>query len=119
MTNNQLIIRPHAKFSQWVDDIIEDRENVDVVLCEVYQEGFLAGADAELDACCEWVTKWKSPSSAGLLRRDRRPKPPSLAEQAFAALSKIENNEATYGDADIISKALHKLQQYEKQEHND
>lgn len=82
MTNNQLIIRPHAKFSQWVDDIIEERENVDVVLCEVYQEGFLAGADAELDACCEWM-------QAGFgdmgnfpekLRASRRPKPPSLAQ---------------------------------------
>lgn len=75
----------------------------------------LWGANQELEACCEWVTKWKSPSSAGLLRRDRRPKPPSLSEQAFAALSKIENNEATYGDAGIILKALHKLQQYEQQ----
>lgn len=80
------------------------------------------GADQELEACSQWIHGWYGNGSrevVGNLYVARRPKPPSLAERAFAALSKIENNEATYGDADIISKALHKLQQYEKQEHND
>ena len=45
------------------------------------------GADQELEACCEWLEKncgrWEIPAS---LRAARRPKSPSLKEQAFAAL---------------------------------
>jgi hypothetical protein len=48
------------------------------------------GADQELEACCEWIVQncgqlhwWEIPAS---LRADRRPKPPSLKEQALKAL---------------------------------
>jgi hypothetical protein len=46
------------------------------------------GADAELDACCEWIPKW-TPWDADQLRADRRPKPPSLKEQALEQLDGI------------------------------
>jgi hypothetical protein len=41
------------------------------------------GADQELEVCCRWadVTGWVGAGSA--LRRFRRPKPPSLKEQAL------------------------------------
>ena len=42
-------------------------------------------ADQELEACCKWLPKLP-PWSADDLRRHRRPKPPSLAEQATAEL---------------------------------
>jgi len=67
---------PHSKFSQRVDDITENRENVDVILDEVYRKGFLAGADAELEACVEWLAqncgRWELSSA---LRAARRPSP--------------------------------------------
>lgn len=45
------------------------------------------GADQELRACCEWLEqnqeRWEIPAS---LRAARRPKPPSLKQQALEAL---------------------------------
>ncbi len=52
------------------------------------------GADQELDACCEWVDwKWSGIKSREL-RASRRFKPPSLKEQALAALNEIEDRHA-------------------------
>ena len=50
------------------------------------------GADQELGACCEWLKDF--PHFIGIeeqLRAARRPKPPSLKEQALAALNEIED----------------------------
>ena len=44
------------------------------------------GADQELEACCEWLDSKGSPN-ASRLRAARRPKPPSLREQALDALN--------------------------------
>jgi hypothetical protein len=47
------------------------------------------GADQELEACCEWL-HWQNlathPELIPSLRAARRPKPPSLKEQALQAL---------------------------------
>jgi hypothetical protein len=47
------------------------------------------GADQELEACCEWLDTEKILTKDGgyirKLRAARRPKPPSLKEQALAA----------------------------------
>ncbi len=65
------------------------------------------GADQELEACCEWLEN--QPQWMEDLRAARRPKPPSLKEQALDSLRKIEDNNATYLDADIIRRALEAL----------
>jgi hypothetical protein len=50
------------------------------------------GADQELEACCEWfVRDWTDVETADKLRAARRPKPPSLKEQALAELAEWEN----------------------------
>ena len=69
------------------------------------------GADQELDACVEWLRQsnsdWEISRS---LRIDRRPKPPSLKEQALKALTAIEGDFNTVGDrADTIRRALEAL----------
>jgi hypothetical protein len=66
------------------------------------------GADQELEACCAWLPKLP-PWSADDLRRHRRPKPPSLKEQALKALAHILNNSATQLGADTIRRALEAL----------
>ena len=66
------------------------------------------GADQELEACCEWLSV-PCPSYGRELRLARRPKPPSLKEQALKALTKIEDNEATYLDSSVIRRALEQL----------
>jgi hypothetical protein len=44
------------------------------------------GADQELEACCEWLDERVVLNGSTALRHARRPKPPSLKEQALAAL---------------------------------
>jgi len=50
------------------------------------------GADRELEACCEWLQhQWKLTTHVELipsLRKARRPKPPSLAEEALQELER-------------------------------
>ena len=104
MTNPDLTTPPEKLFAKWEDDILNERENVDVVLDCAWKNGFSAGADQELEACCEWVNTWCTPRylrdpskwggppvSADVLRTARRRKPPSLKEQALAALNVIED----------------------------
>jgi len=68
------------------------------------------GADQELEACCQWlhchaVTEFAS----GDLRAARRPKPPSLKEQALALLDKAEDPSWDINDFSIVRKALEQL----------
>jgi hypothetical protein len=64
------------------------------------------GADQELEACCEWVDwKWSGIKSREL-RATRRPKPPSLKEQAIAVLDDAELDSAHYN---ILLRALEAL----------
>ena len=44
------------------------------------------GADQELEACVNWLIENQNPRWAHVLRAARRPKPPSLKEQALKAL---------------------------------
>jgi len=83
MTDQQQhpMIPPNILLNNWESDWFAERENVDVLLIQAYQ----AGADAELEACCE-LLKQKGVPAWSLLRTARRPKPQSLKEQACAAL---------------------------------
>ncbi len=91
MTQEHPITPPPELFKQWEDDILNERDNVDHVLDCAWRNGFQAGADQELEACCEWVRDSDGYDAALGLRADRRPKPPSLKEQALAALNVIED----------------------------
>jgi hypothetical protein len=74
------------------------------------------GADQELEACCEWVEReighgreWNVQ-----LRATRRPKPPSLKEQALAKLPEHPESMASYlslspGSVATIRRALEDL----------
>ncbi len=61
------------------------------------------GADQELEACCAWLVKqgWFSADEHEAieeLRAARRPKPPSLKEQAMLGLSRIESSGEYFSD---------------------
>jgi hypothetical protein len=70
------------------------------------------GADQELEACCEWTTVWISAPEASQLRAARRPKPPSLKEQALLQLDTLNADLAMHGrgcDLFQIRRALEAL----------
>jgi hypothetical protein len=57
---------------------------------EMIQRAYAAGADQELEACCEWLEcNYNYPQVNHPLRAARRPKPPSLKEQAKAELDRL------------------------------
>jgi len=72
-----------------------------------WARAFQAGADQELGACCtqlsdpEWydaIRNLRGPFRAAELRTARRPKPPSMKEQALAVLESVAVHEL-YGNA--------------------
>jgi hypothetical protein len=72
------------------------------------------GADAELEACCEWLKLEGHEYEHEALLAARRPKPPSLKEQAMRVL--LESGYTLDGrmeleseDIDIIHRALEQL----------
>jgi hypothetical protein len=68
------------------------------------------GSDQELEACCEWLTKrTTSRADADQLRAARRPKPPSLKEQALDALGREEADSCSPHNLAIIRRALEQL----------
>jgi hypothetical protein len=50
------------------------------------------GADQELEACCEWLNGSGYAGTGFTLRAARRPKPPSLKEQALKMLRPLSNS---------------------------
>ncbi len=66
------------------------------------------GADQELEACCHWLREIDE--VADELRLARRPKPPSLKEQALQVFDKLEHLFDGYGhDGATIRRALEQL----------
>ena len=69
-------------------------------------------ADHELEACCEWLVAgpWFSPDGECIkdLRAARRPKPPSLKEQALEALDDASDR-LDAAHENIIRRALEQL----------
>ena len=77
---------------------------------EAVTDAYRAGADQELEACCEWLRKdLDAYELVGLravyldhnLRVARRPKPPSLKEQALASTNAILNDPSRARPAEV------------------
>jgi hypothetical protein len=96
---------PRELVEQWVDMLTSRSDQA------VFTMAAQWGADQELEACCEWLARnYNYPRADHPLRAARRPKPPSLKEQALKALTAIEGDFNTVGDrADTIRRALEAL----------
>ena len=70
------------------------------------------GADQELEACCTWLSDHGWIAADPELRAARRPKPPSLVEEALEACHRSAYG--IPGDRDTIRRALERLQELEK-----
>jgi len=90
MTKQHPITPPPELVQQWASEWM--RSEAALPVCRVSRDNFMAaraaewGADTELEACCEWLSGCGCESYGRELRAARRPKPPSLKEQALEAL---------------------------------
>jgi hypothetical protein len=114
MTDNYSfpITPPPELVQQWVDTYFGGRVSHVDLAAQVAQWG----ADQELEACCEWMTRmgyWGDDGKAiPALRVARRPKPSSLKEQALEIVKGTPVNSAglySYEHVEIIRRALEQL----------
>jgi hypothetical protein len=67
------------------------------------------GSDQELEACCEWLHSKGSPN-AFRLRTARRPKPPSLKEQALLAIdTAVADGRLSPDVSNVVRRALEQI----------
>jgi len=118
MTQQHPITPPPELVQQW-DREWREQQNAPVIgwsanlLAYVATRAAQWGADQELEACCEWL-HWQNlathPELIPSLRADRRPKPPSLKEQALALVEQHEDGwRPSPKDWDTIRRALEAL----------
>jgi hypothetical protein len=88
MTQEHPITPPPELVEQWCEQLFGCPDKPEIAAYELVRLGAEWGADQELEACCEWIPKW-TPWDADQLRSHRRPKSPSLKEQAMDELDGI------------------------------
>jgi len=104
MTQQHPITPPPELVEQWWDDFNGAFYEFEAITATVFQ----AGADQELEACCEWLQHDYPNIGANALRTTRRPKPPSLKEQALEALDE-EQAELRIQNYKLIRSVLESL----------
>jgi hypothetical protein len=112
MTDQHLITPPLELVQQWWTDAQTLESNDSQEIRFIANVAARWGADQELEACYTEVTFWGSNGMADKLRAARRPKPPSLKEQALADLDALAEdlfrNGMSFGTA-VIRRALEAL----------
>lgn len=104
---NHPCLPTNGQISSWEQEYFSGDENLDVLLIQAFQ----AGADVELKECCEYLTRcaqWES-EDVEELRSTRRPKPPSLKEQALDALDRLSRWNGDHEAEAFIRRALEAL----------
>jgi len=113
MTNP--ITPPPELVEEWANDSVPMNANA---IGRDWEHAFATraarwGANQELEACCEWVSQWRCMVGGNRpevgLRLARRPKPPSLKEDALAALHGIHDQGPTPEQVVTIRRALEAL----------
>jgi hypothetical protein len=119
MTNQCPITPPPELVKQW---FLKAQHNEDPdVVCWMQATATQAaqwGADQELEACCQYISnegEWFASPGHRLaeLRAARRPKPPTLKEQALAALHAVatgaNDTREQHQDLETIRRAIEAL----------
>ena len=106
---NQPITPPSELVRQWMYESNHNEQIIPQVAAFAAQWG----ADQELEACCEWFANEGYGTAPGRIRMHRRPKSPSLKEQALAALhavaTGVNDSREQHQDLDTIRQALEAL----------
>ena len=111
MTNQQHFITPPPKLVlQWRVEAT-NRQYVSLEFDEyIAEEAAQWGANQELEACCEWLNREGWSGESRQLRAARRPKPPSLKEQALLAIDTAVADDRLSADvANVVRLALEQL----------
>ena len=99
------ITPPPELVNRWCDEDPGGFEMFDRLATKAAQWG----ADQELEACCSEVAWLESTSMAKKIRDRRRPKLPSLKEQALKALKDIECEYVIGATTSTIRRAIEAL----------
>ena len=105
MTQTHPITPPPELIEQWQDESPETQiaDHVQYLATQAAQWG----ADQELEACYGWVEGSISTPEAAELRAARRPKPPSLKQQALLAIDTAVADGCLSADvSNIVRRAL-------------
>jgi hypothetical protein len=106
------ITPPLALIDQWWDEAKQNAKYDEPIGPLVANQAAQWGADMELEACLKWMGSFCATWTCGrrpedVLRAARRPKPPSLKEQALALLE-VEHG-LNVEDLDLLRRALEQL----------
>jgi hypothetical protein len=105
MTQQHPITPLPKLFQRWSEQFEAGRP-----LYAMFEDIYRAGADAELEACCEWLQDPDLNVDTYKLRAARRPQPPSLKEQALALVEQHEDGwRPSPKDWDTLRRALEQL----------
>jgi hypothetical protein len=105
------ITPPPELVEQWCEQLFGCPNKPKIAAYELVRLGAQWGADQELEACCVWVNSVDDDDCFGAnLRAARRPKPPSLKEQALEMLGNAwEGGHINNNAAQTIRRALEQL----------
>ena len=110
---NQPIIPPPELAEQWARQWKRPTSGPSDLYQYLAAQAAQWGADRELEACVNWSIENQHPRWARAVRAARRPKPPSLKEQALAALHAVATGandiREQHQDLDTIRQALEQL----------
>jgi hypothetical protein len=106
MTQQHPIVPPPDKIHNWIQ-----LEKIGWSLEQIIALAAQWGSDQELEACCEWINSFQNKFvHAHDLRLVRRPKPPTLKQQALDELHiSFDRGYLKEGAADTIRRALEQL----------
>lgn len=107
---------PPEQFGEWLSEACRQTPTKPgQIAAHVANRAYAAGADAQLEACVEWLEQQSLCGHRDLipqLRAAMRPKPASLKERAIKGLDEIGNHYLGPGSAGLINtirKALEQL----------
>jgi hypothetical protein len=109
MTTTNFLVPPRELVREWYgsEDCPDGANALANYLCTQAAQW---GADQELEACCEWIPK-RTSWDAERLRAARRPRSPSLKEQALELVRRIEGAGSSWAlsELGVVRRALEAL----------
>jgi hypothetical protein len=103
MTTQHPITPSLELVNQWADMLASRSDHA------VFSLAARWGADQELEACLEWISKQDWTWTKSQLYDARRPKPPTLKEQALEALELVQRRTTDPNIIEPIRRALDEL----------